>query len=79
MPDASRAKVTCTLALEFATAKEASQVLEAVDLDNQGYIDARLDGNKVVATMRTESLDSLLHTLDDFLACVSVAEKIISG
>lgn len=78
MIDGGDAKVICTLVLEFPSGGHASKVLETVESDNDGYVDVRLDDNSVIATMRAESLNSLLHTLDDFLACVSVAEKIIS-
>ncbi|HUV61934.1 MAG TPA: KEOPS complex subunit Pcc1 [Thermoplasmata archaeon] len=71
-------KVTCEITLEFPSNDAAAKVLGTVESDNDGYVRTRLDGNTVVASVEAESLNSLLHTLDDFLACVSVAEKIIS-
>ena len=72
-------KVTCTLVLGFQSEEHASKVLDTVESDNEGYVDAHLEECSMVAVMHAESLNSLLHTLDDFLACVSVADKIISG
>jgi tRNA threonylcarbamoyladenosine modification (KEOPS) complex Pcc1 subunit len=71
-------KVVCEIMLEFPSNDAAAKVLETVESDNDGYVEARLDGSSIVASMKAESLNSLLHTLDDFLACVSVAGKIIS-
>ena len=65
--------------LGFRSKEHASKVLDTVESDNEGYVDAHLEDCSMVAVMHAESLNSLLHTLDDFLACVSVADKIISG
>ena len=79
MSDSRDAKVTCELVLGFPSKEHASKVFETVESDNEGYVDAHLDGHNMVAVIQAESLNSLLHTLDDFLSCVSVAEKVISG
>ena len=68
----------CRLTLEFASDEEAIQVHRSVELDNQGYLSTRVEGKTIHAEIRAESLNSLLHTLDDFLACTSVAEKIVT-
>lgn len=77
MPDV-RSKVTCKLRLEFGTQEEAENVHRSVVLDNQGYLTSGIEGNAIVAEIHAESLNSLLHTLDDFLACTGVAERIVS-
>jgi tRNA threonylcarbamoyladenosine modification (KEOPS) complex Pcc1 subunit len=74
----SRPKVTCNLRLEFSSGDEARKINEAIELDNMGYIDTRVEGSSILAEIEASSLNSLLHTLDDFLSCTSVAEKVIS-
>jgi hypothetical protein len=71
-------RVTCEIALRFQSQEDAGKVLRAVQQDNGEYVDARQDGDAILAVMRAPTLKSLLHTLDDFLSCVSVAEKIVS-
>lgn len=71
--------VRCSLVLEFGSGDEAEKVHRSVALDNDGYLETRVEGRTVVAEIRADSLKSLLHTLDDFLSCVSVAEKVVSG
>lgn len=79
MPDPPRdACVRCTLVLEFPSPQEAEKVHKSVELDNQGYIATKVVGSAIHAEISSSSLKSLLHTLDDFLACASVAEKVVS-
>ena len=77
VPNAS-SKVTCKLHLEFGTPEEAEKVHRSVALDNQGFLTSGVEGRAIVAEIRADSLNSLLHTLDDFLACTGVAERIVS-
>ena len=71
--------VVCEITLEFPSDKHAMSVLRAVETDNEGYVRAELFGSKLTTRIEAQSLKSLLHTLDDFLACVSVAHKVVSG
>jgi tRNA threonylcarbamoyladenosine modification (KEOPS) complex Pcc1 subunit len=70
--------VRCSLALEFPSSEEAEKVHRSVELDNMGYLRTRLHGNSILVEIEARSLNSLLHTLDDFLACTSVAQKVLS-
>lgn len=70
-------KVSCSLRLEFASSDQAEHVHKSVELDNQEFVTTKLEGNTILAEIEASSLNSLLHTLDDFLSCTSVAEKIV--
>jgi len=74
---APRPKVKCELHLEFDSTESAEKVHRSVELDNQGYIATRVDGKLIHAEIEADSLNSLLHTLDDFLACASIADKMV--
>jgi len=76
--DDSEPKVRCSLRLEFSSETEARKILDAVELDNQGFVVTKVDGSSILADIGAASLNSLLHTLDDFLSCTSVAEKVIA-
>lgn len=79
MPEQSiEDKVHCVIRLEFASPGEAENVHRSIELDNQGYISTKVVGNVIHAEVTSASLNSLLHTLDDFLACAGVAEKVVS-
>jgi hypothetical protein len=70
--------VRCSLTIAFRSAAEAETVHGSVELDNEGYLESKVEGSSVVASMEADSLKSLLHTLDDFLACVGVADRVVS-
>lgn len=67
--------VTATLCLTYASAEEAERIARALAPDNQGYIEVTVTGNVVRAQATAPTAGSLRHTLDDFLACLSVAER----
>jgi len=71
------AKVSCEIHLEYPSNEVAEKVHRSVVLDNQGYIDSRVRDKAIVARVEADSLRSLLHTMDDFMACVAVAEGIV--
>ncbi len=68
-------KVRATLTFAFPDPATAKAVAESVSLDDEGYIRTRRAGRTVTATAAADGALSLLHTLDDYLACVSVAER----
>ena len=74
----SESRIVCEITLEFPSREHAMRVLRAVETDNEGYVQAELHGCGLTTRIEATSLKSLLHTLDDFLACVSVADKVVS-
>ena len=79
MDERGRPAVRCTLTLEFGSHEDAEKVHRSVELDNLGYLTSKVTGDSIVAEIQSDSLNSLLHTLDDFMACTSVAAKIVAG
>ncbi|UCE91358.1 MAG: hypothetical protein JSV90_08105 [Methanobacteriota archaeon] len=77
MSTAGESKLLCEMALEFPSEEHALSVFRAVETDNEGYVHAELNGSTLTTRIEASSLKSLLHTLDDFLACVSVADKVV--
>ncbi len=71
-------QVICTLELKFRSESEAIKVHKSVELDNEGYLESEVRGEVIRAKITAGSLKSALHTLDDFMSCMSVAEKIVS-
>jgi tRNA threonylcarbamoyladenosine modification (KEOPS) complex Pcc1 subunit len=70
--------VRCEMTLRFPSPDIAGKVFQAVEQDNGGYVDAERKDDTIVAVIEASTLRSLLHTLDDLLSCVSVAEKIVT-
>lgn len=70
-------KAMCTITLEFEDAQKAKKVLRSIQADDQGFVTSTLKGKTLEAVIESKSVPSLLHTLDDYLACVSVADEIV--
>ena len=70
-------KVTCDVVIEYDDVKKTETVLKSIEVDNLGFVKSQINGKHLVAHIESKSISSLLHTLDDYLACVSVAEKIV--
>jgi hypothetical protein len=70
------ADVPCTarLFLDFDGEPEAARVAHSLEPDNEGFVATTVRGRRIEASMEAKSIDSLLHTLDDYLACLGVAE-----
>ncbi len=68
-------KARVQLQLTFDDASTAEAVASSVSLDDEGYIETTRRGRTITARATADGPMSLLHTLDDYLACVSVAER----
>jgi len=69
-------KINCKIKIDFKDEKESKAILRSIEVDNLEYINSRQDGRTIVTNIESKSISSLIHTLDDYLSCVSVAEKI---
>jgi 23S rRNA C2498 (ribose-2'-O)-methylase RlmM len=70
-------KASCTLTIECKDAEAAKKVLRSITGDDLGFVRSTVKGKILEAVIESASVSSLLHTLDDYLACVSVAESIV--
>lgn len=52
-------------------------MLESVKLDNGEWISSKLEDNKIICDAASDTIGGLLHTAEDFLACVALAEKMM--
>lgn len=70
-------KAYCTLTLEFGSPEQAKKVHLSIQADDQGFVKSTVKGRTLEAIVESTSIASLLHTLDDYLACASVAAEIV--
>ena len=68
-------KISCDIVIGFDDVKKLKTVLRSIKVDDFHFVRSRSDGKHLVAHIESRSVSSLLHTLDDYLGCVSVAEK----
>lgn len=66
--------LTLELTFDYEDAKTAETILSAVRPENGGYVEARVEGCKVIYRMQADSAGTLRNTADDLLACIKTAE-----
>ena len=71
-------KASCNLIIEYSSSEKTEKVLRSIKVDNFDFVTSKLNGNRLETKIESKSVSSLLHTLDDYLACISVAEKIVN-
>ncbi len=69
--------VACDVVIELDDVEKAKTVLKSIAVDNFHFVKSKVNGKRLEAQIKTNSISSLLHTLDDYLACVSVAIKVV--
>lgn len=72
-----RMDVTCDIIIEFDDPENVTTVLKSIKVDDFDFVKSKATSNRLEAKIKTNSISSLLHTLDDYLACVSVAMKVV--
>ena len=70
-------KAVCDITIEFDDTEKVKTVMKSIEVDNLDFAKSKIKGKKLETHIESKSVSSLLHTLDDFLACISVAEKIV--
>lgn len=70
-------KAVCDITIEFEDSDKVKKVMKSIEVDNFEFAKSKIKGKKLETHIESKSVSSLLHTLDDYLACVSVAEKIV--
>lgn len=73
--------ISCSamLILQFASPREAERVARALEPDNAGFMETVLRGRTIEVRTSASSISSMLHTLDDYLACLGIAEGLKGG
>lgn len=68
--------VECEIELDLETEAQAQAILKAIELDNGQYAKAAVTGKTLNLVCGAKSMPSMLHTLEDLLACIRVAEEM---
>ena len=72
-------KVQCRLQFGYPSKAVAEKVARSLRVDDAAYITSTVEGRTLIAEANADSLLALLHTLEDYLACLTVAEKVLRG
>jgi tRNA threonylcarbamoyladenosine modification (KEOPS) complex Pcc1 subunit len=70
-------KITCKMLFEYKNKKNAESIAKSIKVDNYIFVKTEAKENKIISEIESKSIPSMLHTVDDYLSCVGVAEKIV--
>ncbi len=54
----------------------AKAIFESIKVDNYQYVKCRVENEKIICEATSSKASKLLHTLDDLISCVIVAEEV---
>jgi len=69
--------ITAELTLKYINENIAKDIQQSLRIDDDSFITSKVEDNIVYAAIRSKSLSSFLHTIDDYLSCLAVAEHIM--
>ena len=70
-------KLKCNLKINYNDIKETNNILNSIEIDNLNFVKSIIKDKTLITYIESNSISSLIQTLDDYLSCLSIAEKII--
>ncbi len=64
-----------TMEVPFGDRTEAERIGTALSVDDDEFVTTRVEGDRVIAEFRGDSILSLKRSADDWMACLMAAEK----
>jgi hypothetical protein len=72
-------QVECRIELEYESERQAKNVASAISLDNGEYASTEVAGRRLIITSKAPTAPSMLHTIEDLMACLKVADQVVKG
>jgi tRNA threonylcarbamoyladenosine modification (KEOPS) complex Pcc1 subunit len=70
-------EVSCEIVIDLGDVEKVKTVLKSIKVDDFDFVKSKVSGKRLEAKIKANSISSLIHTLDDYLSCVSVAMKVV--
>ncbi len=70
-------KVHAVMRCRYPSGELAEKLLETISPDNEGYVDSKVERSQLISESSSTSLMTMRSTLDDLLACLGTAERVI--
>lgn len=71
-------KINSEIKLKYKNSQCAKTTFDSLEIDNEGYLDSKLDEETIIYTIKSKSLGSFLSTADDLISSEIVVEKILN-
>ena len=69
-------KVKSRIELKFKTQKDAEIIYKTLEVDNENFLNSKIEDNTITYETDNDSLTTTLATIDDLIACEILSEKI---
>ena len=69
--------ITADITLKYRDKKTANNVHKSLSIDDDIYVSSTVKNHILHAHINSKNFSSFLHTIDDYLSCLAVAEHII--
>ena len=69
-------EVRCLLELDLGSEERVRNVNRYLEMDNGDHANSWAEGNVLKIECEAKGLMSMLHTLEDLMACLKVADEI---
>ena len=61
---------------EYGSEKMAQTIFKSIKVDNYQYVKCTLESRNIICEAESTKASKLLHTFDDLISCVIVAEEV---
>ncbi len=66
--------IKCKIALEI---KDPKNVLMAIDPENRGYVECRVENNRLVCEWESKNINSFMRTFDDLITSIILSNNLL--
>ena len=70
-------KIEGKITFKYKSKKDAKLIFDSLDVDNEGFLESKLDEENIEYTIINDAPGSFLSTTDDLIASEIVSENII--
>jgi tRNA threonylcarbamoyladenosine modification (KEOPS) complex Pcc1 subunit len=72
-------KINCKIKIQYPNKKITETIVQSLKVDDISFVQSIIKNEtELNVNITAKTISSLLHTLDDYLACLTVAEKIVN-
>jgi tRNA threonylcarbamoyladenosine modification (KEOPS) complex Pcc1 subunit len=68
--------VRCVIIMDYENRKKAMIIHKAVGVDDNQFVELSRKGPVIECKIKSRSIKSMLRTVNDFLRCSSIAERL---
>ncbi len=68
--------IRAKLVMEWESEEKAEDILRSIAADNYEFVKCHREGKSIICESSANRAATLLHTLDDLISCVLVADEV---